>query len=73
MSRPDRAVVAVERLKAFGYEAMVELPADDDTSSFISAWSTEEDGDTEGVANLVLEVDHGATELPDDAEERSRP
>lgn len=73
MSRPDLAVVAVERLKALGYETMVELPAKNDTSSFVSAPTTEKNVDTNGVATLVLEMNHGAVELPDGEEDPTHP
>jgi hypothetical protein len=72
MSSPDRAVAAVEQLKTLGYEAMVDLPAEDDTSSFVSVWSTSADHDADGVASFVHEVDQEAIELPDAEEDGGR-
>jgi hypothetical protein len=57
MSRPDRAVEAVERLKAEGYEAGVNAPAEADTHSYVSAWTTEQNDDADGIEPLVREVD----------------
>ncbi len=57
MSMPDRAVEAVARLKAAGYEAGVNVPAEQDTHSYVSAWATAHNDDTDAIESLVREVD----------------
>jgi hypothetical protein len=57
MSRPDRAVEAVARLQAAGYEAGVNVPAEQDTHAYVSAWATEQNDDADGIEPLVREVD----------------
>jgi hypothetical protein len=57
MSRPDRAVEAVARLKAVGYEAGVKVPAAEDTHSYVSAWTTPQNDDADAIETLVREVD----------------
>ena len=58
MSRPDLAGEAVALLQAEGYEAGVNVPAEDDTHSFVSVWTTEQREDADAIAGLVRSVDH---------------
>ena len=73
MSRPDRAVEAVARLKAEGYEAGVNVPADEDTHSYVSAWTTERNDDADAIEPLVREVDPEVVPTGEEPDAASHP
>jgi hypothetical protein len=65
MSEPRLAVQAVDELTSAGYGAGIDAPAEDDTSSYLTAWTTEESPGAEGIPALVRRVDRGAVEQHD--------
>ena len=73
MSRPDRAVEAVARLKAVGYEAGVKVPAEQDTHSYVSAWTTTQNDDEDAIEPLVREVDPEVVPTGDEPNAASHP
>jgi hypothetical protein len=67
MSSPDLAVATVEQLKARGYEAGIDVVAEGDTHSFVSAWVTEANDDGEAIAALVHDLDPASIHTGDEA------
>ena len=73
MSSPDLAVHAVARLKAQGYEAGVDVVAEEDTHSFVSVWTTQDNTDEEALPALVRDLDPHAVHTGDEANSESHP
>ena len=73
MSSPDRAVEAVDLLKARGYEAGVDVVEQGDTHAFVSAWTTRDNTDEDAIPALVLDLDPGSVHTGDEANARSHP
>ncbi len=73
MSSPDLAVAAVARLKEQGYEAGVDVVAEEDTHSFVSAWLTQDNTDEDALMGLVLDLDPASVHTGDEANSGTHP
>jgi hypothetical protein len=73
MSSPDLAVATVERLKAQGYEAGVDVVAEGDTHAFVSAWATQDSTDGDALFDLVHELDPDSVHTGDEANSSTHP
>jgi hypothetical protein len=73
MSSPDLAVAVVARLKERGYEAGVDVVEPDDTHSFVSAWTTQDNTDEDALPGLVLDLDPASVHTGDEANSGSHP
>jgi hypothetical protein len=73
MSSPDLAVAAVDRLTSEGYEAAIDVPAEDDVHSFVSAWLREDGGDVDRLHDLVHMVDPEAIHTGEESDAGTHP
>ena len=73
MSSPDLAVTAVEQLKGRGYEAGIDVVAEGDTHSFVSAWVTEGNDDGDAIAVLVHDLDPASVFTGEEANSGTHP
>jgi hypothetical protein len=73
MSSPELAVVTVQRLEAEGFEAGIDVVADGETHSFVSAWVTPASPDEDALPALVRDLDPDAIHTGDEANSGSHP